>query len=318
MKIFLPLINTKNQVQEEIIAVTNIFLKIFMYFRSTDILNQEFIMHAGHALNSLSLFPGLTNNLIKIVKSLENEDLRRKFLKLLMMNESIESISIGEKAAHLNSLLPFIINLFVCDRENFYVLYNHIRGIKIESIESTLNHFIPEVLNDKSIDAICIVIAEMIKDKSYAELEVLLKIISIRIQNLTDYSEIEAALLYIISDKENFLQKKCIEILLKDIEKLSDKKTAENSFELEKFSNILCSINENLDVKIDHSVALYIFEIFSIESLPTSIKILLIDIITNRISYSATYDDLLFYISLIEQHMSSLVFYLNSSSYFPH
>ena len=62
---------------------------------------------------------------------------------------------------------------------------------------------------------------------------------------------------------------------------------------------------------------MYIFQIFSIESLPEILKIGLLEIITKRIRHSESDDDLNFYHCLIAQHIKDISRFIHESNLFP-
>lgn len=317
LKIFLPLIDLENPVQDEILVITSIFLKIFINNQSHEILSEDFIQLSGYVLNTIPFFPSLTSNLIKIIKSLSDKDIRKKLLQFLLVNDSIDHISASEKTKHLNSIMPFMKDLFECNKENLVTICSLIKGLNPDDIFRILNNFIPEVLDSEQIEAICLIIVQMNKDESIIELDVLLSIISERIPIVE--GDLQAAMIFMVTDKHSLsLQKKILEILLKNIEKVSEKKKLEQGYEIDKFKNIIYCLNQYLPDHIDHSVVTSLSELIFIDHIPEVLKIMLLDVIANRISYASCSDDLLFYLTLVEQNSSKLVVYLNKSSYFPH
>ncbi|OMJ94211.1 hypothetical protein SteCoe_2697 [Stentor coeruleus] len=317
IKIFLPLIDMEVQVEEEISAVTSIILKIFLYAQSGGIMSQEFIQFAGYVLVSVKLFPQLTESLIKIVTSLKDEKLRSNLLKILLQNESIENIQKSEKVKHLNSLLGYIKGTMECDRENLYVIYRHIRNLSIVDIQLAFESFLPTKMNDKNIEAVSYVLVQMYKDKSFDALEALLNIIPARIEGLVLEKHLEAGIIYLLDQTELPFQKQIIKVLSKDIEKIS-KYPYENNSEIERYLKIIQFLDHSLPAKnVDPEVIQNIFEVICIESLNKNFKINLLDIITNRIRYAENAHDLLFYTSLIEQHIEKLQPYITQSSFFP-
>ena len=314
LKIFLPLINIENQVRDEILAVTSIFLRILICTQSSEILTQEFILYAGYVLNSLNLFSDLTTNLINIVTSLKNKELRAKLLKLLLLNDSIDNIPPSEKAAHLSALLFFIKNLFVCDRENLYVIYNHIKNLSVGDIEKALEVMIPDKIDENNKDAICLILMQMVKDKSYNSIEAMLSVISNRCEILTLDKYLQGGLFYLMVNLEPIFQIKVIKIFFKEI----DIKRSKSSAETEGYRRLISWINECLSEKhIDQSVVMQVFEIYSTDSLPDSLKIALLEIITKGIKFSESEDDLKFYICLIREHMNDLIKFIHECSDFP-
>ena len=314
LKIFLPLINIENQINDEILVVTSIFLRIIICTQSSEILTQEFILYTGYVLNSLNLFSKLTTNLINIVTSLKSKELRGRLLKLLLLNESIDNIPPNEKASHLNALLFFIRNLFVCDRENMYVIYNHIKNLGIGDIEKAFEIMIPERTDEYNKDAVCLILVQMLKDKSYNAIEAILNVISKRFEILAMDKYLQGGLFYLMVNLEPSFQIKIIKLFFKDI----DIKKSKSAAEIEGYRRLILWVSECLSERhIDQTIVMQIFEIYSTEGLPDSLKIGLLEIITKGIKYSESEDDMNFYLCLIRDHQQDLIKLIHECSDFP-
>ncbi|OMJ80662.1 hypothetical protein SteCoe_19041 [Stentor coeruleus] len=317
IKIFLPLINIEDQSEEEIVTITNIILKIFLSTQSPDIINSEFIQLLGYFLVSVRLFPQLTENVVKIIMSLRDDKLRSSLLKIFLQNESLENLQKTEKIKHINSLLGYIKTSMECDRENLYVVYRHIRNLSIIEIQSLFESYLPIKMNDKSIEAVSYLLVQMNKDKSYDALEALLNIIHTRIEGLVLKDHLEAGIIYLLDQTELHFQKQIIKVISKDMEKLS-KLPGENLYEIDRYLKIVQFLDHILPTKnVDPEIIQTIFEVICIEALHKNFKVNLLDIITNRIRYAEPGSDLLFYTSLIEQHINKLQPYIVQSTYFP-
>lgn len=314
LKIFLPLIDIENQVKVNVTPVINVFLKILLCTQSSEILTQEFILYAGYVLNSLNLFPELTDTLIKIVISLEEKELQAKLLKLLLLNDSIESIPAIEKAKHLKTLVPFIKNLFTCDRENLFVIYNHIKNLEVSDIENALQIATPEKLDETSKDAICMILMQMYNDKALNALEAMLNVISTRVEILSMDKFFLKGLCFLITNLDSSLQIKVVKLLLKDL----DLKKLKTVGQVEEYKKIIWAIDKCLPDKcIDNSIASEIFQVFSIDYLQDSIKEALLDIITRRIKYADLDEMLEFYLNLLNEHKAQVTKYIYENSDFP-
>ena len=231
-----------------------------------------------------------------------------------MLNDDIESIPINEKTIHLNALISFIRDYFKCDRENLFVIYSHIKDLSLFDIEKIFDMIIPEKLYDKEKDAICLIMMQMFKEKAYDPLEALVNAISKRVETVNLDKYFHAGIYYFISQVDSFFQIKLIKFFFKDIE---TKKNL-NSIEIDEYKRIIWSLNHSLnDNRIDQLVVTHIFQIFSIDSLPESLKTGLLEIITKRIKHYVSNDDLHFYLCLIAEHLKSLSKIIHESSSFP-
>lgn len=319
LKIFLPLMDLENQNRDEIISVTSIILSVFINTQSPEYLTQEFVQLAGHVIISVNLFPELTNNLIKIVTSLKNTELRTKLMKLLLLNETIDQIPSEEKMTHMINLIPLFKEHISCDRENLFMIYRHIKRQNPLKVFEVLNSFIPEKLSSINKDAICFIIVQMCKDKYDTSIEALLNLLISRVEGMTIDNNLEAGLIYLLDQTDLVYKSHVVKILLKDIEKFSEKKPNDNSAEVERYVKIIRFLDHKLESKgVDHTVIQSVFEVVSNPMVPTRVVVHLLDIITNRISHSAQKDhEFLFYLALIEQHIMQLLKFIYQSNFFP-
>jgi hypothetical protein len=319
LKIFLPLMNLEYQNKDEIISVTSIILSVFLYTQSSEYLTQEFIQLAGHVIISVNLFPELTNNLIKIVTSLKDTELRTKLMKLLLMNETIDQIPSDEKMNHMINLIPYFKEHITCDRENLFMIFKQIKRQNTSKVFDILNNYIPAQLSSANKDAICFLLVQMCKDKCESSLEALLNVLSSRVEGTTIDNNLETGLIYLLEQPELTLRALIVKILLKDIEKFSENKPNEQSVIVERYVKIIKFLDDKLDTnRVDHTLIQSIFEVLSNPKVPAKIVVSLLDIITNRISFSTQNDDeFMFFITLISEHVRKLLKYIYQSSSFP-
>ena len=121
---------------------------------------------------------------------------------------------------------------------------------------------IPDKNDEYNKDAVCLILVQMLKDKSYNAIEAILNVISKRFEILAMDKYLQGGLFYLMVNLEPSFQIKIIKLFFKDI----DIKKSKSAAETEGYRRLILWVSECLSERhIDQSIVMQVFRDLSLQ-----------------------------------------------------